>query len=116
MHEFMYLFRASETGAGDAMGTPEAAQRSLQKWLAWIQELEAGGHLKARGKPLERTGRVVRGPERMITDGPYVEAKDMVLGFIIIEANDLAHAAQLAMGCPMLAGDGSVEIRPVGQL
>ncbi len=57
------------------MGTPERAQRSMQVWLAWIRELEAKGHLKNRGQPLERTGKVVRGSKKVITDGPYAEAK-----------------------------------------
>ena len=116
MSEFVYLFRASEPGRREAMGTPERAQRSLQAWLAWIRELEAKGHLKNRGQPLATEGSVVRGPKKVVTDGPYVEAKDMVLGFIVIEARDLAQATELAGGCPMLAGDGSVEIRPVEPL
>jgi len=116
MSEFVYLFRATEVDAREAMGTPERAQRSLQAWLAWIRELEAKGHLKNRGQPLERAGSVVRGKKKVVTDGPYVEAKDMVLGFVIIEARDLAQAVELSKGCPMLEGDGSVEIRPVAAL
>jgi hypothetical protein len=113
MSEFVYLFRASEEGRREAMGTPERAQRSLQAWLAWIRELEAKGHLKNPGQPLERGGKVVRGKKRVVTDGPYVEAKDLVLGFIVVEARDLAQAVALSTGCPMLEGDGSVEVRPV---
>jgi hypothetical protein len=116
MSEFVYLFRASDAGRREAMGTPERAQRSLQAWLAWIRELEAKGALKSRGQPLATGGRVVRGPKKVVTDGPYVEAKDLVLGFIVIEARDLAEATELAGGCPMLAGDGSVEVRPVEAL
>jgi hypothetical protein len=113
MSEFVYLFRASEAEAHDAMGTPERAQRSLQAWLAWIRELEANGHLKDPGQPLARTGKVLRGPKAVVTDGPYVEAKDLILGFIVVEARDEAQAVELASGCPMLHGEGSVEIRPV---
>jgi hypothetical protein len=113
MGEFVYLFRASEAERREAMGTPERAQRSMQAWLAWIRELEAKGHLKSPGQPLEPAGRVVRGKKKVVTDGPYVEAKDLVLGFIIVEARDLAQAVELSTGCPMLAGGGSVEIRPV---
>jgi hypothetical protein len=96
------------------METPEMAQRSLQAWLAWIRELEAGGHLKRPGQPLDLSGKVVRGRHKIVTDGPYTETKDLVLGFIVVDARDLAHAAELSKGCPMLEGDGSVEIRPVG--
>ena len=113
MSEFVYLFRASEAERRDAMGTPEHAQRSLQAWLAWIRELEAKGHLKSPGQPLEPAGKVVRGKKKVVTDGPYVEGKDLILGFIIVEARDLAQAVELATGCPMLEGSGSVEIRPV---
>ena len=116
MSEFVFLFRSNEEDRREHMGTPERAQQSLQAWLAWIQELESKGHLKNRGQPLDRTGKVVRGRKRLVTDGPYVEAKDLVLGFIIVQASDLAQATELATGCPMLEGDGSVEIRPVGEL
>ena len=116
MSDFVYLFRATDALRNEHMGTPERAQKSLQAWLAWIEELESKGHLKNRGQPLDRTGKVVRGKKRLVTDGPYIEAKDLVLGFIIVQARDLAQATELANGCPMLEGDGSVEIRPVGEL
>ena len=113
MKDFFFLFRSTEAGARAAMGTPEAAQRSLQTWLAWIHELEAHGHLKERGHPMDRNGRVVRGKDKLVTDGPYVEAKDIVLGFMIVEAEDLAQAVQLSMKCPMVEGGAMVEVRPV---
>jgi hypothetical protein len=113
MSEFIYLFRASAAGRREAMGTPERAQRSLQAWLAWIRDLEAKGHLKNPGQPLSPAGRVVRGSQRVVSDGPFVEAKELVLGFIVVEARDLGQATDLALGCPMLEGDGSVEVRPV---
>ena len=116
MSEFVFLFRATEAGQREAMGTPERAQRSLQTWLAWIHDLEAKGHLKNRGQPLELSGKVVRGKKRVVTDGPYAEAKDLLLGFIIIEARDLEQAVELSAGCPIVEGGGSVEIRPVGTL
>ena len=83
MSEFVFLFRATEAGRREALGTPERAQRSLQAWLAWIRDLEA---------------------------------KDLLLGFIVIEARDLAQAVELSAGCPIVEGGGSVEIRPVGTL
>ena len=113
MSEFVYLFRATEAEQREAMGTPEAAQKSMRGWLAWVRELEAGGHVKDPGQPLDRTGKLVRGSKKVVTDGPYAEAKDLVLGFMVIEARDLAQAVELASGCPMLEGSGSVEIRPV---
>ncbi len=113
MSDFVLLFRINPAAQQEAMGTPERAQQSMQKWLAWIQELENNGNLKARGQPLDRAGNVVRGQKRLMTDGPYLETKDIVAGFLTVQARDLAHAGELAKGCPILEGDGSVEIRPV---
>ena len=53
-----------------------------------------------------------RGEERLITDGPFMETKEMLGGLSVIEAPDLNAAVQLAAGIPF-AQLGSVEVRPV---
>jgi len=113
MADFLFLYRNTEADARETMGTPEAAQSSMKLWMAWLSELEAKGHVKSRGEPLERTGKVLTGPKKQVTDGPFAEAKDMVSGFSLIVAKDEAEAIELARGCPILRGSGSVEIRPV---
>jgi hypothetical protein len=116
MSEFVFLFRTGEAETELVMGTPERAAKSMKVWLSWLRELEDKGHLKSPGQPLATTGKVVRGPNRVVTDGPFAEAKDLVLGFIVVEARDVDQAAELAKGCPMVHGGGSVEVRPVGML
>lgn len=113
MSQFVFLFRSSEAEFVERMGSPEAAQRSMQAWMAWIRDLQAKGHLKDPGQPLDRTGSVVRGKKKLVTDGPFAEAKDIVLGFNVIEARDLAEAVRLASACPIVEGGGAVEVRPV---
>jgi hypothetical protein len=103
----------ADAARNDAMGTPERAQQSMQRWMAWMRELDAKGHLKDRGQPLERTGKVVRGQQKTVTDGPYTETKDLVGGFTIVEASDIDQAVELSRGCPILEGGGTVEVRPV---
>jgi len=68
---------------------------------------------QAGGERLDEAGKVVRGKSKIITDGPFVEAKDSIGGYMLVEAKDLAQAVELAKGCPILEGDGSVEIRPI---
>jgi hypothetical protein len=116
MSDFVFLFRATEADNREHMGTPESAQRSMEAWLDWVRDLEAKGHLKDAGQPLDRAGKVVRGKQKVITDGPYAESKDLVLGFMVVQARDLAQAVEISAGCPMLDGSGSVEIRPVAKL
>jgi hypothetical protein len=111
MSEFTYLFRGRPLSA-----SPDQMQKTMQKWLAWFKELETNGLLKDPGHPLEARGAVVSGKGKLITDGPYAEAKDVINGYIIVDAKDLAEATELAKGCPNLETGGSVEVRPVRSL
>jgi hypothetical protein len=88
-------------------------QQRMQRWMAWMKELSDTGHIKDRGHPLDRSGSLVRGAQKKhVTDGPYAE-KDLVMGFTLIEARDLAEASELSKGCPILEGGGAVEVRAV---
>jgi hypothetical protein len=57
----------------------------------------------------------VRDRKRFITDGPFAETKEQLLGFILIEAGDLNDAVQAVAEFPM-ASRGSIEVRPVMDL
>ena len=111
MSEFVYLYRGAENGR-----SPELAQQMMQKWMAWLKELAEKGHIKDQGQPLERTGRLVKGKSKTVTDGPFAEAKDVVGGYTLIEAHDLDQAVELSKGCPILEVEGGVEVRPVMKL
>lgn len=108
MSQFVFLYRGA-----DGSGSPQEMQQVMQKWMTWMKDLGAKGYIKDTGHPLERTGKVVRGKDKSITDGPFAEAKDIVGGYTLIEANDLAHAAELSKGCPIFERGGFVEVRPV---
>jgi hypothetical protein len=107
MGEFVYLYRG-----GEQPQTPEAMQQQMQKWMAWMKDLGAKGHLKSPGHPLDPTGKVVSGKAKTVTDGPFAE-KDIVGGYTLVEASDLAHAVELSRGCPILESGGRVEVRPI---
>ena len=111
MSEFVYLYRG-----GDRSNSPQQAEQVMQKWVAWMNELGEKGHLKDRGQPLELTGKVVRGKQGVITDGPYAESKDIVGGYTLVAAKDLAQAAELSKGCPIFESGGIVEVRPVMEM
>lgn len=108
MSEFTFLFRGRNGSA-----SPEQMQQAMKKWLAWFKELGDKGHIKYPGHPLQGTGKVVSGKQKIVHDGPYAEAKDVVNGFTLIDAKDLAQAVELSKGCPILEAGGSVEVRPV---
>ena len=108
MSEFLFLYRA-----GERAPSPEQAQQQMQKWMTWMKQLGDQGHLKDPGQPLEKTGKVVKGSQKTITDGPYAETKDIVGGYTVVQAKDLDQAAELSKGCPIFEYGGMVEVRPV---
>jgi len=109
MSEFLFLFR----GSSRVERSPEEMQKSMQKWVAWFKELNGKGVIKDPGNPLETSGKVVRGHSKDVHDGPYAEAKDLVNGYVLIEAATIDHAVELSKGCPIFADGGSVEVRPI---
>jgi hypothetical protein len=112
MSKYMYLFR----GDANAGLSPQQMQEHMQRWGAWIQKLSATGNFVA-GDPLEASGRTVRGKRKAITDGPFAEAKDLVGGYLIVNAESLEQATELAHGCPILESDaGTVEVRALRQM
>jgi hypothetical protein len=110
MKKFIYLFR-SHPEAYRAM-SPEQMQQVMKKWMEWRGALEKSGHIHQLGERLDGTGKVVRGKAKSVSDGPYVEVKDFIQGFLILNAKDVDQAVELANGCPILESDGTVEIRP----
>jgi len=87
-------------------------QAHVRKWYAWSDALMAKGH-SLQGQPLADRGRTLRGKDRIITDGPYAELKDLVTGAMIITAASFDEAVELARDCPVFELGGSVEVRPV---
>jgi hypothetical protein len=86
--------------------------------LAYDDVLRKSGHylVSEALQPVEAAKTVrIRNRETFITDGPFAETKEQLLGFILIDARDLDEAVQVAAKIP-LASTGSIEIRPVLEL
>jgi hypothetical protein len=113
MANFIYLFR----GGADVMNSasPAELQANMQKWNDWMQALAKTGNFNS-GEPLDTGGRTVKGKKKAVTDGPFAEAKDLVGGYLLVSAENLDHATELAKGCPIFEHDGSVEVRPVREM
>jgi hypothetical protein len=112
MANFTYLFRGNPANFRSL--SPEQMEQRMKSWMRWMDTLRQQGHLEKGGERLDFTGKVVRGQTKTVTDGPYVEAKDSISGFLIVSAKDLDQATELSKGCPILeGGEGSVEVRPI---
>ena len=106
MANYLYLFR----GGNMKNMSPRELEAGMDRWRAWVGQLSKQNAYKG-GDPLGPTGRTVAGKSKSVTDGPFGETKDVVGGYLLIDAPDLATATELARGCPILDGDGSVEVR-----
>ena len=115
MSEFLYLYRLP-ADSEELPGSPRNLQQRLEKWTQWFRELETKGTLKVLGHPLQTGGAVVADGGRTVLDGPYAESKDIVLGYSVVQAKDLAEARAIAGGCPVLSYGGMVEVRPILQM
>jgi hypothetical protein len=111
MEKFMYLFRGGENHAYNAKDS-EAARKNMQAWMTWMEDLGKKGILVG-GEPLQPVGKQINGYKKVVTDGPFVEAKEMVGGFLIVNAKDIEEAVEISKGCPIFEENGRLEVRPV---
>jgi hypothetical protein len=110
MANFLFVYRSTRDNR-ETM-TPEEMQQILQKWRDWLAEGLQKGWMVDAGDALKKEGRVVSA-RQVVTDGPFVESKEVVGGFSIVRADTLDAAAGLAKGCPVLLRGGTVEVRPL---
>jgi hypothetical protein len=108
MTEFTFLYRGTSRAT-----SPDEKQKVYAKWAAWFENLKQRGALVNIGHPLEKEGSVIAGTSKVISDGPFAEAKDVIGGYSIVSASSLAEATELGKGCPILEHGGSIEIRPI---
>jgi hypothetical protein len=107
MAKFLFIYRSNPEEF--AKLTPEQIQQHHQKWMEWITDAMKQGWMLEPGDALTPEGRVVK--PKVVTDGPFVESKEIVGGYSIIQADTADAAAKLAKGCPGLLVNGSVEVR-----
>lgn len=111
MEKFMFLFRGGENHAHNAQDSKVAAD-NMQAWMEWMGGLASKGILVG-GEPLKPTGKQVTGTKKVVSDGPFVEAKESVGGYLIVNAKDIDEAVEISKGCPIFEENGRLEVRPL---
>ena len=94
------------------------ADTCTEESLAYDEGLRKSGHLLAAHalQPVETATTIrVRGGKATVTDGPFVETKEQLGGFFLIEAKDIDEACEVASRFPP-ARLGTIEVRPVQEL
>jgi hypothetical protein len=114
--KYLLSFVVDEEGMGDA--SPEEMQESIRRWAAFDQEATDRGALIAC-EPLESssTATTIHLQEdggRIVTDGPFVESKEVLGGFCLLECENLDEAIEWTNKIPLQSG--AIEIRAVMDL
>lgn len=106
MSKFLVVLR-NERWSPEGL-SPEELQEIFGRYRAWITRIGGAGQ-----KLKDNEGRVMRRDSPLtITDGPYAEAKEVLGGYLIVEAADYDEAVRLCQDSPHL-DIGSIEIRQI---
>lgn len=93
MAKFLFIFRDSTENC--TKPSPEEMQALQADWYAWMQKYRTA---IVGGDGLKPSGRLVKAG--IVTDGPYVEAKEVIASFSMIQADNYDAAVAIARECP----------------
>jgi hypothetical protein len=114
--QYLLLLHASE--ASFAQMTPEQQQQGMAAYMAYTEALVKAGVYKGsnRLRPVSSTTtvRMVDGKAQVL-DGPFIDTKESLGGYFLIDAPDLDAALSWAARCPG-ASHGVVEVRPIWEM
>ncbi len=108
--EYMLLFRGPHWDRGLSQ---QELQAAMDKVMAWFEGLNQRGKTKA-AQPLGAQGRIISGTNgQLVVDGPFAESKEAVGGYLMLQADNLNEAVEIARSMPALKYGISVEVRPI---
>ncbi|HEX6869771.1 MAG TPA: YciI family protein [Micromonosporaceae bacterium] len=109
MSQYLILIYEDETSYADP--TPDQWQAVMEAHNRFAEQVPELGARIVGGNALEPTTTATSIRGDIVTDGPFVETKEMLGGYYLIEAEDLDQALAVARLCP--APHGGVEVRPI---
>jgi len=98
--------------------TPAEEEAAMNAVYAWFERWQPTGKIADGGVELQpsTTARTVR-PDGsggvVVTDGPYLELKEVLGGVVILAVDSMDEAVEIASTWPSYAGLGAIEVRPV---
>jgi hypothetical protein len=93
MPKFLFIYR--ESTENRAKPSPEEMQALAAAWQTWMQKFSSA---IVTGDGLKHTGRLLKAG--LVSDGPYVEAKEIIASFTVIQADNYEAALAIARACP----------------
>ena len=88
-------------------------QNGIDQSKAWFERLASAGMVKA-SQALARDGATISGKTgRVVSDGPFAEAKEAIGGYLLLQAESLEEAIAIAKENPAVRHGTNIEIRPL---
>lgn len=110
MKEFALIFRLKDIS--DFKPSPE----QMQERMNWLASIAAQNKLVDKGNtllPIPGSAKTVK-PNNVVTDGPYTEIKEFISGYIVISAENINEAVEIAKANPIFDQvGGNIEVREV---
>lgn len=106
-----YIILIRENLAPETEMSEEDFETQIQEFMAWVEDMSKTGNYMS-GDPLQPEGRYIY-KDAIHSDGPFIESKEAVSGYVLIKAKDIDEATALAQKCPIFNYGGAIELRPV---
>ena len=109
MKEFALIFRLSDISDFK----PSPAQ--MEERMNWLGSIAAQNKLVDKGNtllPIPGSAKTVK-PDNVVTDGPYTEIKEFISGYIVVKAESIDEAVEIAKENPIFKIGGNIEVREV---
>jgi len=110
-NHYLLLFREGRWDEGLSL---EEARNAMDQAMTWFEGLTRQGKILG-GHPLLEGGKTIsgKGGQVAVVDGPFVETKESIAGYLMILAEDLDEAVEIAKSSPMLKYGIVTEVRKV---
>ena len=98
--------------------SPADEQDVMKQVYGWFERWQPTGKIAEGGAELQprdtvKTVRADANGQPLITDGPYLELKEVIGGIVILDCDDIDEATRIAATWPLAAGMSALEVRPL---
>ena len=115
MNEYLLIMRHED---GSKIASPEQMEIWMKQTMDWIGGIAAQNKfVSGTGLPFDSAKVITtKNAKAVVTNGPFGDIKETIGGFIVVKADSIEEAVDLAKGCPVLQGEGnSMEVRKIAK-
>ena len=113
MSEYLYIIRGGDDIR--ALYSPEEMENHMQDWQKWMGDLANKKQLVG-GQPLMSEAKTLIDDGKKVIDRALAEGKELVGGYLIVNAESLEEATNMAKTCPGFEHHCTIEVREIAPM